>query len=112
MVYEHKRKFYCPKNKMLECSDFIVYIIQMVRVYKHSLDAISSVAKLHKLFDEMQKVFTKTLYNHSVKSIVSIPNIVLPLKVKCSTCTVPDTTIRQKPYGICSIRKLVKGAVL
>jgi hypothetical protein len=45
MAYEHKQKLCCSKNKMLECSDLIDLVIQMVRVYNHSLDAITSTKR-------------------------------------------------------------------
>jgi IS30 family transposase len=84
MAYEHKRKLCGPKLKMLECSVFIDYVIQMVRDNKHSLDAIVGAARLHKLFDETGTVCTKTLYNYVDQGLLSIRNIDLPLKVKRS----------------------------
>ncbi|WP_018247991.1 IS30 family transposase [Orenia marismortui] len=84
-VYESNRKNCGPKFKLLQCEEFIDYVIEQFYEKGHSLDAICGAAKLHNKFPKPEMVSTKTLYNYVNAGLLTIKNIDLPLKLKRSS---------------------------
>lgn len=84
-VYESNRKNCGPKFKLLECEDFINYVIELFYENEQSIDSICGAAKLHNKFSKSEMVCTKTLYNYIDLGLLQISNIDLPLKLKRSS---------------------------
>lgn len=85
LIYEQNRKSCGKKFKLFACQDFIEYASKEFHTKSHSLDAICGRAKKLGLFTPEEMVCTKTLYNYIDLGLLSILNIDLPYKVKCST---------------------------
>jgi len=84
-VYEENRKNCGPKFKLLECEEFIEYVIDEFYEEDHSLYSIRGAAKRHNKFPDSEMVCTKTLYNYIDAGLLEIKNIDLPLKLKRSS---------------------------
>ena len=80
-VYKKNRLKCSRKYKLLECSDFIKYVIDKVKNDHWSLDTCVGVALHSSRFSPSQIISTKTLYNYVALGLLPIKNIDLPAKL-------------------------------
>ena len=80
-VYKKNRLKSSRKYKLLECSDFIKYVVDKVKNDHWSLDACVGEALHSSRFSPSQIISTKTLYNYVDLGLLPIKNIDLPAKL-------------------------------
>ncbi|MPQ45228.1 IS30 family transposase [Clostridium tarantellae] len=80
-VYKKNRLKSSRKYKLLECSNFIEYVVDKVKNYHWSLDACVGEALYSSRFSPYQMISTKTLYNYVDIGLLPIKNIDLPAKL-------------------------------
>ncbi len=73
------------KYKLLECSDFIKYVVDKVKNHHWSLDECVGEALNSSRFSPSQMISTKTLYNYVDLGLLPIKNIDLPTKLHRNT---------------------------
>lgn len=66
------------KYKLLDCSDFIEYVVDKVKNHHWSLDACVDEVRYSCKFTPSQILSTKTLYNYLHLSLLHIKNLDLP----------------------------------
>ena len=84
-VYKKNRLKSSRKYKLLECSDFIKYVVDKVKNNHWSLDACVGEALHSSRFSHSQMICTKTLYNYVDLGLLPIKNIDLPAKLHRNT---------------------------
>lgn len=80
-VYKKNRLKSSCKYKLLECSNFIKYVVDKVKNDHWSLDVCVSEALYSYRFSPSQIISTKTLYNYVYLGLLPIKNIDLPAKL-------------------------------
>ena len=84
-IYKKNRLKSSRKYKLLECSDFIKYVVDKVKNDHWSLDACVGEALHSSRFSHSQMICTKTLYNYVDLGLLPIKNIDLPAKLHRNT---------------------------
>ena len=84
-VYKKNRLNSNRKYKLLECSDFIKYVVDKVKSDPWSLDACVGETLNSSRFSTSQMISTKTLYNYVDIGLLPIKNIDLPAKLNRKT---------------------------
>ena len=84
-VYKKNRLKSSRKYKLLECSDFIKYVVDKVKNHHYSLDACVGEALHSSIFSPSQMISTKTLYNYVDLVLLPIKNIDLRAKLHRNT---------------------------
>lgn len=84
-IYKRNRLKSSRKYKLLECSDFIEYVVDKVKNNHWSLDACVGEALHSGRFTSSQIVSTKTLYSYVDLGLLPIKNIDLPVKLNRNT---------------------------
>lgn len=84
-IYNKNRENSCCTFKRLECSEFINYVVDMVKNHSWSVDACVGYALATGKFERSQMVCTKTLYNYIDLGLLSVTNADLPIKLRRNT---------------------------
>lgn len=84
-VYQKHRKNSCRTFKRLECSNFITYAVNQIKMHTWSPDACVGNALQTGRFKRSQMVCTKTLYNYIDLGLLAVKNADLPIKLRRNT---------------------------
>ena len=84
-IYNQNRKNSCCTFKRLKCSEFINYVVCMIKDRSWSVDACVGYALATGKFERSQIVCTKTLYNYIDLGLLAIKNADLPMKLRRNT---------------------------
>lgn len=84
-VYEKHRLNSCRNFKLLECGDFINYVVDKINIDSWSVDACVGNAIANCKFERSQMLCTKTLYNYIDLGLLPIKNVDLPMKLRRNT---------------------------
>jgi IS30 family transposase len=81
-VYKANRMRCRRRHRILNCLDFVQWVVQQVRKYRWSLDVCVGYARKHRLFTESEMVCTKTLYNELASGNLPLSPFELPEVLK------------------------------
>ncbi len=84
-IYKNNRQNSCRTFKHLECSGFINYAVDKIKIYLWSPDACVGNALAKGKFERSQIVCTKTLYNYIDLGLIAVINAYLPMKLRRNT---------------------------
>ena len=93
-IYNKHRLNSCRSFKLLECIEFIKFVVDKIKNEYWSLDACVGNSLETNLFERSEVVCTKTLYNYIDLGLLSVKNIDLPIKLRRNTK--PSTVRKHK----------------
>ncbi|WP_206458279.1 IS30 family transposase [Anaerovorax sp. IOR16] len=107
-IYQKHRQNSCRTFKRLECSNFITYAVDKIKIHSWSPDACVGDVIKNNRFKRSQIVCTKTLYNYIDLGLLAVKNADLPIKLRLNTKParvkshkrVLGTSIEERPENI------------
>jgi len=98
-VYRANRTRSRRKHRVIMCTTFVNWCIEMMRTKDWSIDACVGYAKLHKLFPKTEMVCTHTMYNAVWAELISITPTDLPEALKRKQRTEKRSREHKRKYG-------------